>query len=252
MCSFANLCCLCLFVLSFRAISQKITFWLDEQKIAPLLVRLLPLFGSLIVLIILHVTITDVGPSGYSYVGAATFFITHKSIGSYLLGWFIAYGPILVLILYNWRRCGTFLIQHSFQATYLVCSSILAWLSGTDTERFLYWAMPVVYILIGRSIIDLLPIIKNPVFIHILAITQSLSQRILWTIPDYPGPDIHVWPIFSSPGSNVSYLDLWSFHADSIVQMISLLEYLLLTVFLLLYLKDRSRLLCRGTSSLRG
>jgi hypothetical protein len=32
-----------------------------------------------------------------------------------VLGWFIAYGPILALIAYNWRSALKFLMEHQYQ-----------------------------------------------------------------------------------------------------------------------------------------
>ncbi|MDQ4146714.1 MAG: hypothetical protein M3120_03330 [Pseudomonadota bacterium] len=207
------------------------------------LLKFAPMMFSLAMLAVLHSSISSSGQNGYSYFDTIIYFTTHKSFGSYLLGWYVAYGPVLAFILFNLNRCRVLLVNHPHLAVYLACVSVLAWVGGTDTERFLYWAMPVVYALIGRSIVDLLPLVKDFTLAFAVAITQIIGQRAIWIIPDYPGAVHYTWLILAPLGNEVKYLDLWSFHADPTVQAVSLIEHLVLTAALLLYLWYRRRLL---------
>jgi hypothetical protein len=55
---------------------------------------------------------------------------------------------------------------------------MLAWGMGSDTDRFLYWAMPVVYVLLGIALENLWQVLQcHRGHLAILIIAQLLAQR---------------------------------------------------------------------------
>ena len=124
---------------------------------------------------------------------------------------------------------------------YLFGVAVLGWIGGSDTERFLFWAMPVVYLLIGKSIEDHLQLLKSFPLIVILVLSQLISQRLFWSIPEYPNDFSTPIPILTVLTSRAQYLDLWS-HTDGnrLIQSISFWEYTLLCIVLLWWLSYRS------------
>lgn len=63
-------------------------------------------------------------------------------------------------------------------------------------------------------------------------LAQGLSMRLWWTIPDHPGSERLVLPLFSPLSSTGRYLDLWSQHARPEVQVLGLAEGLAMVLLL--------------------
>jgi hypothetical protein len=131
-----------------------------------------------------------------------------------------------------------------FHGIYLIAISVLAWIGGTDTERILYWSMPIVYLLFAivlqsGNILALLK--KHFIFTAFLIISQSISQRLFWTIPD---------PNLSAP-SSISFIpllgnfvrcqDLWSDGSKLKISFIFTCQYLSMSVVTVLWLKYMTR-----------
>lgn len=118
-----------------------------------------------------------------SFVGAAAQWV-RKGPSAYVLAWFTAYGPVLAVLLFDWRNVGRDLGVRRHLAAYLGLCAVLALVGGSDTERFLFWAMPVVYLLIGRAVERRLPVMRGPLVAGALLVAQAVSARVFWAIPD--------------------------------------------------------------------
>jgi hypothetical protein len=160
----------------------------------------------------------------------------------------VAYGPILVLLLYNWRKTASFLAASQFMLVYLIGISVLAWIGGTDTIKFLYWAMPVVYLLIGIALEDRKNLLTLPLIV-VLAVSQLLSERIFWTIPDYPSQYSSYLTLLTVIGSKIQYLDLSPSHGSRDIQVISFIQYLALSSLILCWLWRREKIVMTASAS---
>jgi hypothetical protein len=100
----------------------------------------------------------------------------------YVLAWFGCFGPILAVVLYDWKATARFLREHEFLAVFLLVTSVLAYIGGRDTERFLSWMFPAVYLLIALSLARLARVM-DAVFVTGMAICQIVFARLLWPIP---------------------------------------------------------------------
>lgn len=118
-----------------------------------------------------------------SFVAAALQWI-RKPITAYVLAWFTAYGPVLALLIFDARQVGRDLLDRQHLLGFLGLCAVLAFFGGSDTERFLFWAMPVIYLLIGRACERHLAVVGSAAVGAALLIVQALSARIFWTIPD--------------------------------------------------------------------
>jgi hypothetical protein len=176
----------------------------------------------------------------YSFTKTALDWVYDKQLPTYIHAYFITYGPLLILAVYSWRSLFRFLRENQYMLVFLVGFMVLAWIGGSDTERFLYWAMPVVYLLIGIAIQENTALLKSPWLILFLVGTTICAQRLFWTVPDYPNQFITPVPILSILSNKFQYLDLWSWFAARTVQEISLAEYVFLSVILLVWLRLRS------------
>jgi len=175
----------------------------------------------------------------YSFTKSALDWAYDKPVLTYLHAFFVTFGPLIVLPIFFWRRSFQFLWEHQDMLIFLLGMMLVGWIGGSDTERFLYWAMPVVYVLIGLHIQENRSLLNSPPLILVLVVSTVCSQRLFWTVADFPNQFKTPFPIFSILSNRFQYLDLWSFFAERTVRLISLLEYLLLSGVLILWIKLR-------------
>ncbi len=142
---------------------------------------LVPIAAGLAVVMFTHAVV--VADTTRSFFAAAVQWI-QKPPTAYLLAWFTAYGPVLAILAYDWRRVLTDLGERQHLAALLLMCAGLAFLGGSDTERFVFWAMPVIYLLLGRAFERNLAAFRGVGLATGLVIAQVVSARLPWPIPD--------------------------------------------------------------------
>jgi hypothetical protein len=150
----------------------------------PFWARALPLVLSLVVLAAIHIAIRTDGDR--TFLGAALQW-AQKPASSYLLAWLTVFGPLIALPLYDWRRSARFLAEHEALLAFLSATAVLAWIGGADTERFLCWVMPVVYVLVGTSLERHWDALTWRPLAIALVLSQAVAARVFWSIPDVDG-----------------------------------------------------------------
>ena len=168
----------------------------------------LPLLGGILGIVATHVLATQT--DSYSFARTVGQWAYNKPLPVYVHGLFIAFGPALVLPIYFWRTAAEWLKRQPVLAWTLAIFLVLGWVGGSDTERIVYWAMPIVYALFG-AILEVHALPKG--FLVVLATLQLLSHRVFQTLPDFPGP----------------YPELWSYQASRTTQITHLAGYVLAT-----------------------
>lgn len=123
---------------------------------------------------------------GYRFLDAVALHLTNKPVESLALVWFIAFGPLLAVVLFDWRATLAFLSRRLDLALMPLAFVVLSYIGGHDTERYLFWAMPVVYLLIAQSLERHRALVSAPLIAGLLIVSQTLSQRVFWPVPD-PG-----------------------------------------------------------------
>jgi hypothetical protein len=204
----------------------------------------LPIMAALGVIWIIAHSVIRV-PAQYTFQGHISTMLYTKSLVPYVHGWFIAFGPVLVLGLWKARECVKYLWKHQAQCAVFVAISVLGWIAGTDTERFLYWTFPITYVIIGRILERNLWLVGYPLLLTALGVAQAIAHRVFWVLPEYPLPPQKTWVLFTMLGNRIDYLNLWSWFVERRLGIISLVEYVLLMAALLLWLRiaeSRSRL----------
>lgn len=193
-------------------------FRLVVPEVFPLVV------GLLVMTAIRHLVARQ--DNAYSFALTAIHSIYEKPWPTYLHGWFLAFGPILWLAIFQARKAGAFLAARQHLAVYLLAFTLLGYIGGTDTERLLYWSMPVVYVIIGQGFMERRRSLPGWL-LAVLAGAQALAGRaVFWPIPDYPSDAPHVWPLFTPLGRHVPFLDLYGFWEPRLLAVTSLLTYL--------------------------
>jgi hypothetical protein len=146
--------------------------------------RLMPLAASAAVIAATRLWLQPRIP--FSFFETAIFHIRHKPLYTWVLAWFITFGPVLLLPFYDWRRVVQTLTIRRDLLAYVVLFGGLAYIGGHDTERYLYWSMPVVYLLIAQALVAHRRALANTYLVAALVVAQAVSARILWSIPS-PG-----------------------------------------------------------------
>ena len=143
-----------------------------------------PLIASIATVVVIH---SIVEAEGTRTFGCAALQWLHKPLSSFALSWLTVFGPLVALLLYDWRRTLRFLSEQQDFLAFLVAGASLALIGGADTERFLCWLMPAMYVLIGMSMErHWSAIISPPIAVSLIA-CQAVAARVFWPIPDVDG-----------------------------------------------------------------
>ena len=206
----------------------------------PKALHCLPFIAGLGGLVFIHLTIHKVD-DGYSFVKTVFEWVYDKPWLTYVHGMFIVFGPAIALVIFNWRKSWSFLATHQPFLAFIGASLVLAYIGGNDTERYFYMMVPMIYILIGKAIADLWPVLQSKLLLLVLVLGQMASSRLFWIIPNYPNDYRTPLPVLSPLTNHCQYLDLFSFYGRRVVEAVSLAEYLLLTVVLIWWLSHRAQ-----------
>lgn len=202
--------------------------------------RLIPLLAGLSALVVVRLFVAH-QQNDYAFAQTAIHWLRTKPPLTYVQGWFLAFGPLLWLAIFHARRGAALLASHQPLAAYLAAFTLLGYIGGTDTERLLYWTMPVTFVLIGRALEDWRGRLSGLVLALLIGAQIVASRVLFWPIPDYPADPPHAWPLFTPMGRNVPFLDLYSFWEPRPLALISLAEYFVFGAALGILLLRRTR-----------
>ena len=185
--------------------------------------------------------------NSYIFPIRAVLWAWNKPFLSYILAWFISFGVLLDLLLYDLRRARGFLARHRPLAAFLILVATVGWIGGTDTERILFWAAPGVYLLFGKAIEENWDLLRrNRLATWALVLGQAITHRVFLTTPD-PGLNPLPWPrsvdvggLFSTLLSRVNcYHDQWSYFANWASRSLTLAAYIVFLLILFIWMKTR-------------
>ena len=189
--------------------------------------RFVPLVAGLLAMAALRLAVRRVGAYGFAWT--ALHYLFTKPWPAYVLSWFSAFGPILWLAVLSARRGAAFLAGRQHLAVYLAAFAALAYMGGSDTERFLYWTMPVVYVLIGRALEDTADPWPRGLLAGLTVLQLVAARAVFWpAIPPYPNLVPRALPILTPFGSDVPFDDLYTDTAPHLQTLVLLVEYLTL------------------------
>lgn len=175
----------------------------------------------------------------YPLADAAFYWAVNKPARSYLLAWFIAFGPALALVAANWKAATAFLAEFPEYGVMLFLVAVLAWIGGSDTERFLLWGSPIVLVMIGKAA-DQIDWRRAKVLLTAFAIGMAVNGRWFLLIPDYwPGAP-RAWPILT-PWTAANYELVFSHTPDQLMAAVAVAEYVALSAVLFGWFKWHAR-----------
>jgi hypothetical protein len=175
----------------------------------------------------------------YWMADAALYWAYEKALPSFVLALFIAFGPALVLLAVRPAPVMRYLREFPEYAALLIIVLALAWIGGSDTERFLLWASPVVLVLLGRAAAEIdWRRFKGPA--ALLLVTAATNGRWFLATPDYVEHAPRPWPVLT-PWTAQSSAFLYSQHADRVYSTVVLGEYLVLLCVLFALFRRQPR-----------
>lgn len=193
-----------------------------------------PSIAGLIVLATIMLSVNKTDDS--SLFGATLGWLYEKSVAKYLHAWFLAFGPVLLLAFFDFTSVKQFFIQNKALLYYFLLIAFVAWAGGSDTERLLYWSAPVVFVLAGKFLSERPELLTKPI-LAVIAITQLISMRAFLLIPDEPSDYQSVIPFLTPLTNEFPLFDLWSWHGNAKMNIISFLQYIILYGILFFWLK---------------
>jgi hypothetical protein len=208
-----------------NTMTKIIKLYLNRQTLLLLLPAILVFISNGIVRKLTVVT-TELG---YSYIQNILSWLYLKTLPEYLLGIFISYGPVIVLLPFFWREIRAFLMQRQELLFLLILSFVFGLIGGSDTERIFFMSgFPVVYILLGLAFRNIFNSSQRW-WLWVLLPLQSVSYRFFWSLPDYSTVKLHTpIPFFGLIGNHFQYHYLYSHFSNNILSTLLLIEYLLL------------------------
>jgi hypothetical protein len=216
------------------------------------LILLIPAMGIIFsnVLIRKNTVVSD--RNVYSYVENVFTCFYSKTPPEYILGIFIAFGPLILLVPFYYKKWRSILKNKQELLALLFISLLFGFIGGTDTERIIFMSgFPVIFLLLGVSI-DTIYYSRQRWWLYVLFVLQTIAFRLYWTLPDYTIKSGHTpVPFFGLMSNRVKYLYLYSHFSNYIVNTILLGEYFMLLV-LTWYVIEHKIVLKKAPGTLRN
>lgn len=175
------------------------------------LLSVFPFVSGLLGVLVTRILAAPTNP--YFLLGTMVFWFYEKPFPAYLQSYFTTFGPMLAILIPSWGIIRDFLLREKFNLYYLVLICFLAWGIGSDTDRFLYWTMPVLYIMLGLALEHLWPMFRhNWGLLVVILLLQCLAQRSFLPTPDVaPEKILYRIPILTVVCNDGCGLDISSY-----------------------------------------
>lgn len=203
-----------------------ISFKDNKKSILPILT------GSLVYLTII---LTFTKTNDYNGIVAAIKWFYIKGLGANLLALFNVYGLLIILLFIDISKSIEILKTYKELSITLIVILTLSLIGGSDTERILSWSLPFFYIIIFKLLLSK-NLIKN-IYVILIFSSLILTYRFFNTIPFDVSNTNHTIPILSYISNDFNFADLFSYHGNKIYTSIQLVEYLVLSLILVYFLK---------------
>lgn len=158
----------------------------------------------------------------------------------------MAYGPLIVFLIWQWRLIIEFLSQR--WDWWLIIIIFLVYGTFATTHRFLIFITPIYLVLLGIVCERKMAVLKDKkILLLIIILAQAVSQRLFWQIPaDIPNepqlipPDAPVaLPVLFTPFSdNFIWYDIFPEYNRGMYGFIVTFQYIIFIAISLFFLTD--------------
>lgn len=220
---------------SIKIIKQIYNVYFKRQSLLLCLPIIIIILINLIVSKFLIINHTN----DYSYFKTISLFFYKKSIPQFVLGIFLAYGPLITLLPFYYRHFKTLFIKRQELLFIFIITLFLSFIGGSDTERLLFMSsFPIFFILIGGSINNIFNSSQRW-WLSILFVIQTITYRFYWFIPASNETEKVPIPFFTLIGNQFESVNLHAYHGSYLLNSILFIEYLLLFAITFYVLKNK-------------
>jgi hypothetical protein len=151
------------------------------------LLAAVPTLLGLVTFATLHAVIVPTPARSLLAQATHTFLYHLHSPSTLLLAFAAAFGPLAAVLPLFFRQLARFLAAQRVYLVYWLGFLAVACIGGSDTDRFMFWGFPVVYLLLGLSVEDLWARNGWPGVLLLLlplAAAQVAATRAFWQLPN--------------------------------------------------------------------
>lgn len=178
---------------------------------------------------------------GYSFYETAQQWMYKKSLGQMIYSLFMAWGMLVPFVIYFRTELVEWFTRHVHMAVVMAGCFVIAYVGGSDTNRFFAWMMP--YVLLSCAVITERVSVSHfmgKVALVVVFLLHAITARYFWLIPDPNVDRAAALPnLFLTPlSSHFDYMILvpeygpWQVQAKLLLQNViaTAVAYLLLEV----------------------
>jgi hypothetical protein len=177
----------------------------------------------------------------------------NKPLFTLPLAMFMTFGPVLAVVLYDWRAARDVIARHFYLAVFFAGCFAAGYVGGHDTERYLIWAAPVMYLLIAGALQRHADALLRSAWVFVALVgAQALAEHVFFGIPDY-SLAVGDWKCLTTFGekawgvlNRLVIIDdfswnIWSYFGSRPFHALLLGIYLAFSAFLIAYLRWAER-----------
>ncbi len=172
----------------------------------------------------------------------------NKPLFTIPLSFFLTFGPVIAVVLYDWRAVRAFLMKHTYLVVFFGGCFLTSYIGGHENERYLLWSAPVLYLLIALAVQRHARALMRSAWVFAaLVAAQALSEHVFFGIPD-PSLPVGDWATLTTFGEKAWGLvnrlvivddfswNLWSYFGSRPFHMLLLGIHCVFAAFLMTYL----------------
>jgi hypothetical protein len=127
----------------------------------------------------------------------------NKPLFTIPLSFFMTFGPVIAVVMYDWRRMLELAKQHAYLIPFLGGCVVTSYVGGHENERYLLWAAPVMYLMIALSLQHHATALMRSAWVFVLLVgAQALAEHVFFGIPD-PSLSVGDWSALTTPGEKI-------------------------------------------------
>jgi hypothetical protein len=214
----------------------------------PLAACLLPLAATAAVVTLCHYIPAEPRRQ-LSAVDNVFYLYRRKALFTLPLSFYMTFGPVIAVVLYDWRSALRLLAQNVYLVVFFGWCFLTSYIGGHDTERYLIWGVPVMYLLVATALERHAPALLRSAWVFVALITaQAFSEHLFFAYPD-PSNAVGDWSTLTTAGEKIwgvlnrllviddFYWNLWSYFGSKPFHALMLAIYALFSLGLILYLQ---------------
>ena len=218
-----------------------------EQARIPRIARVLPLAATALVVALCHLIPAEPRRQ-LSALENAFYLFNEKPLFTLPLAFFMTFGPVLAIVLYDWRRVRDLVMKHFYLVVFFGGCFAGGYVGGHETERYLIWASPVVFLLIAQALERHGAALVRSAWMFVALVgAQALGEHVFFGIPD-PSFSVAEWSSLTTVGQKawgvINRLvivddfswNLWSYFGSRPFHALLLAIYAAFSASLMLYL----------------